>query len=124
MQTTFLSGGKTIRLDFFEPKHPTQARIPALLLLHGSGGDSSYWIERIVPLIAPAGVAVFALHYFDRTDTVRADLLKLTDGIHVPLWLATIREAIAHVARHPAVDPTRIALVGVSLGAFLALATA
>src|SRR5580698_4176493 len=112
MQTTLLLGGRRIRLDYFEPKHANHHRLPAVLFLHGSGGGIDYWLERVVPLLAPAGVAVFALHYFDRTDTLRADLLTLADGVHVPLWLETIRETIAHIAEHPAVDPTRIALVG------------
>ena len=124
MQTTLLLGGKRIRLDYFEPKHANNHRVPAVLFLHGSGAGIDYWLERIVPVLAPVGIAVFALHYFDRTGTIRADLLTLTDGVHVPLWLETIRETIRHIAEHPAVDPNRIALVGVSLGAFLSLATA
>jgi carboxymethylenebutenolidase len=124
MQATLMLGGKSIRLDYYHPKNPNHHRQPAVLFIHGSGAGIDYWIERVIPLLAPAGVAVFALHYFDRTGTVRADLLSLTDGVHVPLWLETIRETIRHIAEHPAVDPDRIALVGVSLGAFLTLATA
>jgi len=124
MQTTLSLGGRHIRLDFYVPKHAARQRLPAVLFLHGSGGGIDYWLDRVVPLLAQSGVAVFALHYFDRTATTRADLLTLSDGVHVPLWLETIREAIAHIAEHPAVDPSRIALVGVSLGAFLSLAVA
>jgi carboxymethylenebutenolidase len=124
MQTTLLVGGRRIRLDFYVPKHAAHQRLPAILFLHGSGGGIDYWLDRVVPLLAQSGIAVFGLHYFDRTGTTRADLLTLTDGVHVPLWLETIRETIDHIAEQPAVDPTRIALVGVSLGAFLSLAVA
>ncbi|MCU1252685.1 MAG: dienelactone hydrolase [Edaphobacter sp.] len=48
----------------------------------------------------------------------------IQDGIHVPLWLATATDALAHVAALPRVDPRRIALVEISLGAFISLALA
>ena len=122
MQTTFVSGGKSIRLDVFEPHSPRPQ--PAILLLHGAGGNTNFWLDQLTPAIAHFGVAVYAVHYFESTGTLRADFQTLSDGIHVPLWLATIRDAIAHIAKRPNVDPRRIALVGISLGAFLSLAVA
>ena len=122
MQTTLQIGGKSIRLYTFEPRTPNPH--PALLLLHGAGGNAEFWLDQLAPPIARAGVAVYAVHYFDRTATTRADLLTISDGIHVPLWLATVREALTYIAARSTVDPTRIALVGISLGAFLSLAVA
>ena len=122
MQTTFLSAGKQIKLDAVIPA--SAGPHPALLLLHGSGGNIDFWLERIVPFVNRINVAVFAVHYFDSTQTLRADGSHFTDGVHIPAWLQTIREALAHIAVHPAVDPTRIASIGISLGAFLALALA
>ena len=122
MQHTFTSGGQTIRLVAHEPG--AAGRHPAILLLHGSGGGVNYWVDRIAPAITTRGIAVFAVHYFDRTGTTRAVSSDFTDNLHVPAWLETIRDTLAHLATRPAVDPNRIALVGISLGAFLALAVA
>ncbi len=117
---TFLSGGVPIRLHVTRPATPGPH--PAIVLLHGSGGGVSFWLDRIAPMLSRLGVLVYAVHYFDRTGTDRATPAMLTDGSHVPLWLATVRDAVIHIRSQPGVDPRRIALVGVSLGAFLSLA--
>ncbi len=117
---TFLSGGKPIRLHVTRPSTPGPH--PAIVLLHGSGGGVSFWLDRIAPMLSRLGVLVFAVHYFDRTGTDRATPAMLSDGVHVPLWLGTVRDVLAHIRSQPGVDPRRIALVGVSLGAFLSLA--
>ena len=119
---SFLSGGRRIGLDVHEPAAP--GRHPAILLLHGAGGNTAFWLERIAPLVNSFGVSIYAAHYFDRTSTQRAGPEHLRDGMHVPQWLATIGDAVETIAARPAVDPERIALIGISLGAFLALALA
>ena len=122
MQTTLQIGGKSVRLDLYEPR--SEGPRPAILLLHGAGGNTGYWLDGLAPLLARAGIAAYAVHYFDRTGTIRADPRTLSDGVHVPLWLDTIRETLVELSRRPTVDAKRIALVGVSLGAFLSLAVA
>ncbi len=119
---TFTSGGKAIGLDHREPAGT--GPFPAILLLHGAGGNISFWLDRIAPFIGGLGVALYAVHYFDRTDTVRADPATITDGYHVPLWLDTVSDALEAIAARPAINPRRIALLGISLGAFLSLAHA
>jgi carboxymethylenebutenolidase len=123
MQTSFYDGSKNIRVECHEPSRGSK-RVPAIILAHGSGGETSFWIDRLAPYLNSAGVALYAPHYFDKTNTVRADLATITDGIHVPQWLTTLSAALDWVAARPAVDPSRIALVGVSLGSFLSLGLA
>ena len=119
---TFLSAGKPIRLDALLPEVASSTKpAPAVLLLHGSGGNTRFWVDRVAPIVNHAGVAVFALHYFDATGTVRAGAPEFTDGVHIPAWFTTIRDGLAHIRSLPEVDPACIALLGISLGAFLAL---
>lgn len=119
---TFLSGDKPIRIDCHEPA--VSGRRPAIVLLHGSGGNVSFWADRIAPYLVNLNIALYAIHYFDRTGTVRADAATILDGVHYPLWLSTIADGLNHVRSRPAVDPDRLALLGISLGAFLALSAA
>jgi len=119
MQSTFRSGGRDIRIDMHEPK--TSSPHPAIILMHGSGGNIGFWLDRLAPALSAMGVALYAPHYFERTDTVRADFATITDGVHVPQWLSTLDAALTFASTRPGVDASRIALIGISLGAFLSL---
>ena len=116
---SFVSGGKEIALDCHEP--PGRGPFPAILLLHGSGGNIRFWTDRVAPYLTTLRVSLYAVHYFERTGTLRADATTILDGIHYPQWLETITDALEHLRTRPKVDSGRIALLGISLGAFLAL---
>jgi carboxymethylenebutenolidase len=122
MQSTFRSGGRDIRIEMHEPA--TASPHPAIILMHGSGGNVGRWLDVLAPRLTALSIALYAPHYFDRTGTVRADLAAITDGVHVPQWLSTLDDTLAFVAARPNIDPKRIALIGISLGAFLSLAFA
>jgi carboxymethylenebutenolidase len=120
MHTRFTSNNRPVTLETYIPASPTP--LPALLILHGSGGNTGFWLERIAPFTKHLNLALFAVHYLEATGDLRAQPHQLTDDIHVPLWLAAARQALSLVASNPAVDPKRIALIGISLGAFMSLA--
>jgi carboxymethylenebutenolidase len=123
MHTRFPSNGRAVTLETFIPATGNQPPkpLPALLILHGSGGNTGFWLERIAPFTRHLDLALFAVHYLEATGDLRAQPAQLTDGIHVPLWLEAARQALGLIAENPAVDPARIALIGVSLGAFMSL---
>ena len=125
MLLSFRAGDRDIRMDVYAGKQSRDRRHgPAILLLHGAGGNAGFWLDRLAPHLAAAGVSVFAPHYFDRTKTVRADMATIKDGVHVPLWLDTLAAALQFVLMREDVDSSRVALIGISLGAFLAMSHA
>ncbi len=117
---SYPSAGLPIPIDQHEPASPGPH--PALLLLHGSGGAASSWIDRIAPHLIAAGIATYAPHYFSKTGTQRATAETILDGKHVPQWLAAIHDAVSYIASRPSIDARRIAVLGVSLGGYLAVA--
>ena len=122
MHTTIDSHGTLIRLNQTEPTH--EALHPAIVYLHGAGGDTTFWPDRLAPYVHRIGAAFYAPHYLDRTHDRHATSDIIFDGVHVPQWLETVTDTLDYVRARPHVDPTRIAFVGVSLGAFLSLAHA
>jgi len=118
----FDAQGVPIHIQSAEPAG--EGPYPAILLLHGAGGNAERWFDYLAPLPQRASVGIYAVHYFDRTGTLQADRETIEDGKHVPLWLDTVERALDHLASLPQVDRTRIALAGISLGAYLSLATA
>jgi carboxymethylenebutenolidase len=116
----YTSGGHSIEIDQFEPE-PT-GKHPALLVLHGSGGAASYWMERFAPTLREAGVAIYAPHYFDKTSTSRATTAMILDGRHFIAWLTAIQDAVTYAADRGCVDPARVGVLGISLGGYLAVA--
>ena len=117
----FRSGGKDIRLDCFLPSSAEQS-FPAVISLHGSGGNYSGMAEP-ARLLAAEGIAVYVLHYFDRTNTGYADS-RSTILRNSPFWLKTLWDCVTFVAQEPNVNREKIGLIGFSLGAYLALSIA
>jgi dipeptidyl aminopeptidase/acylaminoacyl peptidase len=121
---TILSGGKPLRLLSAAPVSRPAGPAPAILLLHGAGGNVGYWFSRVAEPLTQVGCFVFAVHYFDRTGTQRAGPAELADGVHVLAWLEAVRDTVQHLAADPRIDPSRVGLIGISLGGFLSLSLA
>jgi dipeptidyl aminopeptidase/acylaminoacyl peptidase len=117
---TIQSGGKPIRVHVDEPEGDGPFR--AVLMLHGAGGNVYFWLDHIAPEIAKLGIAVYAVHYFDATGTKFASAAVLNDSVSIPLWLQVVRDTLHWIQTRPRVAANRIALIGLSLGGFIALA--
>ena len=74
-------------------------------------------------LLASEGIAVYVLHYFDRTSTICAES-RSTILLNSPAWLKTLWDCVTFVAQQPNVNPDQIGLIGFSLGAYLSLSIA
>jgi carboxymethylenebutenolidase len=118
-QTTFESGGKTIRLDCFLPQG--EGRFPAVMGLYGLHGGHASMAEPAEHL-ASQGFAVFVLHYLDRTGPVEASKGAMVR--HFPAWMKVLWDGVSHVHQRADVDASKTAYFGFSLGAYLALASA
>src|SRR5436309_14844485 len=105
---SFVSGGVPIRIDQQEPT--AAGKHPAILLLHGSSGNVSFWFNRIAPQLGRLNLGLYAAHYFDRTGTVRADRETILDGYHFRTWSSTVIDAIAYIRTRRPIDPGRVAL--------------
>ena len=118
----FLTGrkeGKPITLagELRLPR-PGKDRLPAVVLIHGSGGVGGNVLDWEQYLNA-MGVATFVLDSF----TGRGIVNTLFDQSQLgqTAMIVDAYRALEVLARHPRIDPTRIALMGFSSGARVAL---
>ena len=120
--TEFLNGkqdGKTVTLGaILRIPRPGADRLPAAILLHGSGGLAGY-VDDWARWLNAIGIATLELDSF----TGRG-LLSVSNDQGQLGRLATIVDAyraLALLSRHPRIDSTRVALIGFSRGGQAAL---
>lgn len=94
---------------------PGPGRRPAVIVLHGSEGGGAMSRGRALDLAAQ-GFVTLAVDYF----ADRAERLPLPPDLR-EIPIEVVDRAHAWLARRPEVDPNRIAVVGTSRGAELAL---
>jgi len=110
-QTT---GGTLVLPDGASAKNP----VPAMVILHGSGGD---WTGRSVNLamhLARNGIAGLAVDTFSaRNLRSTDDYLERLDKAPIYTQMADALSALKALQDHPFIDKSRIGVTGFSLGA-------
>lgn len=132
-----------IQVDCFFPRGQSTGDkpLPAVILLHGVEGTSYYRRLHLnnARQIADEGYAVFFVHYFDPLpyhDLVyldgRGELDKAKVEEHMygsrkaerQVWIDACAQAVRWVAEQPETASDQIAIIGYSLGGFVALSAA
>jgi carboxymethylenebutenolidase len=93
---------------------------PGVILLPGSSGWQHTYAE-IARTLADAGLVALAIDYFVGTGRADSDEARVRLW---PLWQASVRNAAAYLQARTHASGCPIALVGYSLGAFLAVSVA
>lgn len=128
--TSFVSGGRQIRVERFAPIASGLAHLgfharhrPAVLVLHSSAGmlgRGGANVRGWADAFAERGFVAYVVHYFDRTGDVRTDDAR--EDTIFPQWTSTLSDAVSFVRSDAEIDSSRVDAFGISLGGYMALA--
>jgi dienelactone hydrolase len=125
--------GLRVPADIYRPTHPPARRLPAMVIVNGHGADKSSWYAYYSGILyAKAGAVV--LTYDPIGEGERNDDHKDFTGEHdqlivspasMPvrmggLMVTDVMQAVSTLSARLDVDPHRIAVLGFSMGSFIA----
>jgi carboxymethylenebutenolidase len=119
---SFVSAGKSIAVDWYRAGAPSVR--PAVLMLHGRDGPDRFAevYGYAARQLAAHGYHVLFVHYFDASSD---NTLFGNAGLHnFFAWMRVVEDGVGWAGSREDIDPARIAVIGVSLGASVALAQA
>lgn len=118
---SFKSGTKTITVEWFPPEGVGPGeKAPGILMLHGAEGLTlAPGYRTAARMTAATGIGVAFVHYFDSTGDTIASLDRMKRSF--PPWSRAIRDGLTWLGERKEIDKDRMGIVGVSLGAALAL---
>src|SRR5260221_7022939 len=110
---TIVDGGVTVNGELRIPA-VSGAKLPAVVVIHGSGGLQDGVGTRYVEALNQAGIATLELDLFPR------DARPATPRFNLPHTYGSL----IYLAKHPRIDPARIGVMGFSWGGVLSLISA
>jgi len=110
---TVVDGGVTVNGELRIPA-VSGAKLPAVVVIHGSGGLQDGVGTRYVEALNQAGIATLELDLFPR------DGRPATPRFNFPHTYGSL----IYLAKHPRIDPARIGVMGFSWGGVLSLISA
>jgi alpha-L-fucosidase 2 len=120
--------GQPLRFDATVPEG--KGPHPAVIIVHGGAwvtGDKQYSVQPLFQPLTQAGMAWFSINYRLARELNFESLISLGTLGSLQAAISDVRVAVAYIREHAAeynIDPARIALVGESAGAHLALMAA
>lgn len=108
----FISGKKSVEYDVYDE----DSKGPILILLHGASGPEVQFYRQQAELFAAKGYTVLVPHYFDASGS------SMPNDANYLAWAQAVMDMVRECARKPQWSDRKIALLGFSLGASVALA--
>lgn len=118
----FTSNNTSIPADLFKSGGTPNGGV--ILIAHGTHGLLDPWGEQILgygAALADVGFIALVPHYFDSTQTRPGVPAAEVIEPNRPTWQRALADAVAHATALPGADPSRIGLLGFSLGGHLCL---
>jgi dienelactone hydrolase len=109
---TFMSGNKSVKYEVYGQ----ELGGPILILLHGASGPDSRFYHEQAAYFAGKGYTVLMLHYFDGSGSSAPNYENYLE------WVQTLDDLIRECQKSTGWSSRRIAVLGFSLGASVALA--